>query len=201
MEGLKYRSFQAPNQGSLEDEIVDRGAAQASDERILGNRSCISNRNKRRLEMRLPLVESTRTPVLIATNDDLTKVVVLSEQREPKDLLCSANHASRVTAQETRGCARGGSVYQDSVTRGAERRHAVEGLTSYPVPRRTLCSEGEHRRVWVARRYVVYTAQTREVTDELRYAGMVFELHLWKGHKKTIEPESTGDHPKGKDEK
>jgi len=110
MERLKYRAFQAPNQGSLEDEIVDRGAAQTSDERILGDSSCISNRNKRRLEMRLPLVESTRTPVLIATNDDLTKVVVLSEQREPKDLLCSANRGSRGTAQETRGCAREGSA-------------------------------------------------------------------------------------------
>ena len=106
MEGLKYRASQAPNDGSLRDESVDRSAAQASDERILGDRACISNRNKRRLEMRLPLVESTRTPVLIATNDDLTKVVVLSEQREPKDLLCSANRASRVTGQETRGCAR-----------------------------------------------------------------------------------------------
>jgi len=106
MERLEYKAFQPPNQGSLEDEIVDRGVAQASDERILGDKSCISNRNKRRLEKRLPLVESTRTPVLIATNDDLIKVVVLSEQREPKDLLCSANRASRVTGQETRGCAR-----------------------------------------------------------------------------------------------
>ena len=106
MEGLKYRASQAPNQGSLRDESVDRSAAQASDERILGDSSCIFNRNKRRLEMRLPLVESTRRPVLTATNDDLIKVVVLSEQREPKDLLCSANRASRVTGQETRGCAR-----------------------------------------------------------------------------------------------
>ena len=39
MERLKYRAFQAPNQGSLEDEIVDRGAAQTSDERILGDSS------------------------------------------------------------------------------------------------------------------------------------------------------------------
>jgi hypothetical protein len=198
MERLKYRAFQAPNQGSLEDEIVDRGAAQTSDERILGDSSCISNRNKRRLEMRLPLVESTRTPVLIATNDDLTKVVVLSEQREPKDLLCSANRGSRGTAQETRGCARGCSVYQDSITRGAERRHAVESLTSYPVPRRTLCSKGEHRREWVARRYVVYTAQTREVTDELRHAGMVFELQLWKGHKRQSSQNRLAITPKGK---
>jgi hypothetical protein len=106
MEGLKYRASQAPNDGSLRDESVDRSAAQASDERILGDRSCISNRNKPRLEIRLPPVESTRTPVLIATNDDLIKVVVLSEQREPKDLLCSANRASRATGLERRGCAR-----------------------------------------------------------------------------------------------
>ena len=63
----------------------------------------ISNRQIPRLEVDLTRAKSMCVPVLIAKFDDLTKVVVLSEQREPKDLSRAtyfsrfAIHQSRVT--------------------------------------------------------------------------------------------------------
>ena len=56
-----------------------------------------------------------RRPVRIAKNDDLMKVVVLSEQREPKDLRCSRNYrtAKAVVLRESAPCfasGRGGNM-------------------------------------------------------------------------------------------
>ena len=46
----------------------------------------ISNRNIMRLETHLSPAKSLRAARLIATNDDMTKVVVLRDRREPRDL-------------------------------------------------------------------------------------------------------------------
>jgi len=66
----------------------------------------ISNRNIRRLETYLTAAESTRDSFLIATNDDLTKLGILSDKREPKDRIYSHDFRfSRSQRHFSRNCA------------------------------------------------------------------------------------------------
>ena len=66
----------------------------------------ISNRNIRRLETHLTPAESACDSFVIATNDDLTKLGILSDKREPKDRIYSHDFRfSRSQRHFSRNCA------------------------------------------------------------------------------------------------